>query len=177
MFESMEEMPVWEEGEEILNSVSHAVGFGIILCTALHLILKAQKEKNNLKLFSYIVFSISMMMLFGTSMVYHAAKEGTEFKKVLRYFDHCSIYLGIAGSYTPAVLGTLDKSMGIFLFTVEWLLTIIGIFFKICYFNSFQKYSLYFFASSNVEKMAKKCLFLGYDGSFNLYCRYLLFQP
>jgi len=145
IIEPMDDMPVWADGEEIVNSASHAVGFGMMLCIGFHLIIKALKENSGYKLFSYIIFTISMLMLFGTSMVYHGAKEGSELKKILRYFDHCSIFVGIAGSYTPIVLGIISKPMGIILFIIEWLLTIIGIFFKVCYFNSFEAYSLYFF--------------------------------
>jgi hemolysin III len=79
-------------GEEIFNAVTHGVGALLSVCALVLLIIKAN---TGLELFSVLVFSLSSLMLYTMSTLYHAFPKGTT-KNVFRRFDHLSIYLLIA---------------------------------------------------------------------------------
>jgi hemolysin III len=113
-------------GEEIFNAVTHGVGALLSVCALVLLIIKAN---TGLELFSVLVFSLSSLMLYTMSTLYHAFPKGTT-KNVFRRFDHLSIYLLIAGTYTPFTLLILDIRHALPLFIFEWVLAIIGIVFK-----------------------------------------------
>lgn len=122
------ELPSYTKGEEIFNAVSHIVGgaFGIV---ALVLgIVFASICSNGYGLASMIVFGISFIILYTMSAIYHFLRPNKA-KKLFRIFDHCSIFLLIAGTYTPFCLITLNEesNIGWILFGIVWGLTILGI--------------------------------------------------
>ena len=93
--------------EEKLNAISHAIGalFGI---AALVLLIVFNSEKTAWSLFSVIVYGISIIVLFTASTFYHSVK-GEERKHYFRIVDHISIYILIAGTYTPVLSGACSK--------------------------------------------------------------------
>ena len=131
-------MPEYTKGEEIFNYVSHIVGGSIgiflIIFTSIYF------GVNNIKLSSYfcmIVFSISIIGLYTISTLYHALKKGSIAKRVFRILDHCTIYLLIAGTYTPICLIALeDSTYSLILLLIEWISTLIGILLKIIDMNN-----------------------------------------
>jgi hemolysin III len=120
-------------GEEIFNAVTHGVGALLSIAALVLLIIKAD---TGLELFSVLIFSLSSMMLYTMSTLYHAFPKGTT-KNVFRRFDHLSIYLLIAGTYTPFSLLLLDTRRALILFIFEWTLAIIGIVFKSIWIRKF----------------------------------------
>ena len=102
-------LPTYTKGEEIFNMTSHIVGGGIgviatILCTVFGAI-----RGNVYGIVSGAIFGVTMIILYTMSSIYHGLRPNTTGKKVLQVLDHCSIFLLIAGSYTPFALCTLRE--------------------------------------------------------------------
>lgn len=117
-------------GEEIFNSITHGVGAGLAIAALVLLIIKAVVyAPTELKIFyivSWILFGASLVILYLMSTLYHALTP-VKAKSVFAIFDHASIYLLIAGTYTPFCLATLHGLLGWILFGIIWGLAIIGI--------------------------------------------------
>lgn len=114
-------------GEEIANSVTHGVAaifsvVGLILMVT----LAALRSQSAVAVTAVAIFGASMIVLYTASTLYHAIKN-RKAKKILQVFDHSSIYLLIAGSYTPFCLITLQGTLGWTLCIAEWVLAAVGI--------------------------------------------------
>lgn len=93
-------LPDYTKGEEIFNMVSHISGGGFgIIATAVSVILAITK-RDPWAITGCSIYGFTMILVYTISSVYHGLKPSTA-KKVLRIIDHCSIYLLIAGTYTP----------------------------------------------------------------------------
>ena len=102
-------LPVYTKGEEIFNMTSHIVGAAVgVVALVLGIVISAVRG-NGWGLAGSIVYGISMIVLYTMSSVYHGLREGTA-KKVLQVLDHCTIYLLIAGTYTPILLRAMRPS-------------------------------------------------------------------
>ena len=117
------ELPKYKLGEELLNSISHGIG---VLLSIAALVLGIIKADNGLALFAVLVYSISSIILYLMSCLYHSLKPNNA-KRVFRIIDHCSIFILIAGTYTPIVLLTLPNGLGWTTFGIVWSIAIIGI--------------------------------------------------
>ena len=115
--------------EELANSLSHAVGLLLAIASLpLLLGLAAQRTHTHphpLNVVALSVFSVTMMLLYGVSTAYHALPAGRA-KDWLNRCDHASIYLFIAGSYTPFGLGALRDGWSWALFGAVWALGLLG---------------------------------------------------
>ena len=125
--------------EEVLNTWSH--GFGAVLgVIGLFLLIVRVDRYTDWGLFSVIVYGISTILLFFASALYHAV-HNSKWKKRLRTVDHISIYLLIAGTYTPVTLMTLNDSLGWTLFLVVWIIALFGAVLKIFFTGRFEVFS------------------------------------
>jgi len=115
--------------EEFLHSVTHGVGLVGAAAALPWIILAARSGGDPWKLAGGIVFGVTAILLFATSTLYHALPDGRA-KHLFRLFDHCAIYLLIAGSYTPFTVGVLRGGLGWTLFGLTWGLAIAGIVLK-----------------------------------------------
>jgi len=113
-------------GEEIANAVTHGVGTLLSVAALVLCIVLAAIGGDGLCLLSAILYGISLIVLYCMSTLYHAITNKTA-KRVLRVFDHCSIFLLIAGSYSPFTLVTLRGTLGTVLFFTIWGVTVLGI--------------------------------------------------
>ncbi len=113
-------------GEEVANSISHGVGF-VLSVAALPVVVSACVERGGqaINVVAVCVFALTMMLLYGSSTLYHALPEGRG-KQMFNKLDHAAIYLFIAGSYTPFALGALHGGWGWALFGVVWGLAVLG---------------------------------------------------
>lgn len=128
---SKKELPYYTKGEEIFNAVSHIVGgaFGIV-ALILSIIFGVKYDHYNLEMMSIIIYGLSITILYTMSSIYHFLHRNKA-KKVFRIFDHCTIYLLIAGTYSPICLIALKDSIwGTIIFFTVWFLAIIGITFN-----------------------------------------------
>lgn len=114
-------------GEEIFNSVTHGLGALLGIVGTVILVVLSAVHGSGLALGTSIVYGASLIMLYTMSTLYHAiASPGA--KEVLRIFDHTSIFLLIAGSYTPFCLIALQGNpRGLFVVAVVWGCAIMGI--------------------------------------------------
>ena len=119
-------IPKYTLGEELMNSISHGIGAGLGIAALVLCIVKSCTPLDGYKLASSIVFGLTTTMLYLMSCLYHGLKVNRA-KRVFRVIDHCTIFLLIAGTYTPYTLITLRGLTGWLLFGVVWGVGILGI--------------------------------------------------
>jgi hemolysin III len=111
--------------EEIANAVSHGLGFLLAAASLPVLAEFASRHGSTIPVGAAVVFSTTMMCLYLVSAVYHALPAG-RWKRLFQRLDHAAIFLFIAGSYTPFVLGPLRGAWGWTLFGVVWGVAVFG---------------------------------------------------
>ncbi len=117
--------PEYTKGEEIFNAVSHIVGGALGLAALVTLLIYAYPNAGYMA--SVAAFGVSVIVLYTMSALYHFLPHGGG-KKVFRIFDHCTIFLLIAGTYTPFCVIALGLSTtGIVILVIEWVLAVLGI--------------------------------------------------
>lgn len=128
--------------EEIANSISHGIGlvFGIVGLVLL-LVQAVNGGAGVTAITSYSLYGGSMILLFLASTLYHAIPHQRA-KHWLKKFDHCAIYLLIAGTYTPFLLVGLDSPLARGLMVVIWGLALFGVIFKLAFAHRFEVLSL-----------------------------------
>ena len=115
-----------------ISSLSHFAGFVFSIPAGLFLLVKASASGCSLPtMIGLAVFCASLSLLYAASAAYHAFYFGTGMDGFLRRVDHCSIFVLIAGSYTPICLSLLNQPSGTVLLSVVWGIAIAGIAFKI----------------------------------------------
>lgn len=125
--------------EEQLNAISHGIG-ALLGIAGLVLLIIYNNDKTEWSLFSVIVYGISIITLFTASTLYHAMK-GEKRKHYFRIIDHISIYILIAGTYTPVLLITLEQSLGWTLFWTVWGIAAFGVILKLFFTGRFEIFS------------------------------------
>ena len=117
------------DGEELANSISHAIGLvGAIIGTPV-LLLAALRHANAFFLVGTIVFIMTMLLVYFGSTLYHAWPQ-TPVKSFLQVMDHSAIFLLIAGTYTPFALGPLRGAGGLTMLGIVWTLALFGVVMK-----------------------------------------------
>ncbi|MGO3115937.1 PAQR family membrane homeostasis protein TrhA [Enterococcus pseudoavium] len=111
---------------EVLNAVTHGIG---VILSIVGFVFLLRKADSWLDYVSFIVYGVSLLLLFSASTLFHSLIF-TKAKKVFQVFDHCSIYLLIAGTYTPYCLLYIKGTIGIVLLSIIWLAAIVGIVYK-----------------------------------------------
>ena len=132
-------MAVQTKLQEQLNAWSHGVGALLGIVGLILLIIKVDSSQP-WYLFSVTVYGISIIILFLASTLYHSVGEET-LKFRFRIVDHISIYLLIAGTYTPVLLITLSESLGWPLFYAVWGIAIFGVILKLFFTGRFEIFS------------------------------------
>ena len=121
------EVREYSTGEEIANSITHGIGIALaIIAIPVTVVLAVTHGGGGVALAAALIYSISMLLEYTASTMYHALTHRAA-KKVFKVIDHASIYLFIAGSYTPYCLLTLGNSQGIGLCIGVWVLAIVGV--------------------------------------------------
>ena len=99
-------LPTYSRGEELMNMITHIVGGALGAVVILSCVIWAALQDNFWGIFSCTVYGTTFITMFTISSVYHGLAPGMS-KKVLQVIDHCTIYIFIAGTYTPIMLSTL----------------------------------------------------------------------
>ncbi|MED9821772.1 MAG: hemolysin III family protein [Christensenellales bacterium] len=123
------ELPVYTKGEERFNMISHIVGSVLGVAALVLCIVVSAIHHNGFGLAGSIVYGLSMIVLYTMSSIYHGLRDGTA-KRVMQVLDHCTIYLLIAGTYTPILLSAMrpiDPVASWVLLGVVWGLAALGI--------------------------------------------------
>lgn len=123
-------LPKYTKGEEIFNMTSHIVGAVLGIVATVLCIVFAAIRGNVYGIISGAIYGVTMIILYTMSSIYHGLSPKRYSKKVFQVLDHCSIFLLIAGSYTPFALCTIreyDLASGWIIFGVIWAFAILGI--------------------------------------------------
>ena len=116
--------------EESINIISHAIGLILSIVALVLLVRHANLYGNAWHVVSFAIFGLSLISLYAASTFYHSAKK-PDLRLRLRIVDHATIYILIAGTYTPFALVTLNGPSGWTLFGVSWGMAITGIILKL----------------------------------------------
>ena len=123
------QMPVYTRGEERFNMISHIVGGAIGVAALVLCVVVSAVHRNGYGVAGAIVYGLSMIVLYTMSSVYHGLHDGMA-KRVMQVLDHCTIYLLIAGTYTPILLSAMrpiDPRTSWILLGTVWALAALGI--------------------------------------------------
>jgi hemolysin III len=114
---------------EVLNAVTHGIGAGLSIAGLVLLLVKGARLGSAVHVVSYAIYGATLVLLFLASTLFHSLIF-TKAKKVFQVFDHSSIFLLIAGSYTPFCLLSIRGWLGWLLFVLIWLMAISGVVYK-----------------------------------------------
>ena len=123
------ELPFYTKGEEVFNMTTHIVGGALGIVTTVLCVVFAAVHHNVYGVVSSAIFGAAMIILYTMSSIYHGLRRNKA-KKVFQIIDHCSIYLLIAGTYTPfslCVLRLHSVTLGWSIFGIIWGLAVLGI--------------------------------------------------
>ena len=137
-------LPDYTKGEEITNMVTHIVGGAVGILVMTFALILSISHRNPWGIVSSAIYGVSFIQLYTISSVYHGLRSGTA-KKVLQVIDHCSIYLFIAGTYTPVVLCTLRPlypGWAWTLFGIVWALTALAVTLTAIDLKKYSKFSM-----------------------------------
>jgi len=127
---SLEKTVFYPPLEEKINIASHGFGIMLSVIAFILLIIKSTEDNNTFHIIAYLIYGLSLIVLYSASTIYHSSKDAVTRNK-LNVFDHSSIFILIAGTYTPYTLITLEGKTGWIVFGVVWALAFIGIILKL----------------------------------------------
>ena len=119
--------------EERANYITHAFGILFSLIAIPVLLMYAAEKSSASTVWGVAVFSFGMLMVYMASTIYHAVKQNTKAKRVLRIFDHIGIFVMIGGSYTPLVIKYTDTQTATLFLSTMWGIILFGSLLKIFY--------------------------------------------
>ncbi|MBB5150116.1 MULTISPECIES: PAQR family membrane homeostasis protein TrhA [Ureibacillus] len=126
--------------EEFWNAITHGIGLLLSIPACVLLILLAVHNESVVQIISYSVFGASLIVLFCMSTLLHSMPE--KYKKFFSILDHSSIYVLIAGTYTPFLLIAVNGTLGLVLLCIIWSIALFGIVFKCLFIHQFETFSL-----------------------------------
>ncbi len=130
--------------EEVWHAITHGIGFFLGIAGLVILVLTASYHSNALGITASAIYGSTLIIMYGSSTLYHSISNN-HIKKLFQTFDHASIYILIAGSYTPISLLVLRGAWGWSIFGVNWGVAIFGIILKFLYPGKFEKLSLFLY--------------------------------
>ncbi|TQV86753.1 hemolysin III family protein [Aliikangiella coralliicola] len=130
--------PAYSSREELLNSLTHGIGFIVAIIGLVYLILRAE---GTIAVTSVSIYGGTLILMFLASTVYHSISN-PEWKRRLKVLDHSAIYLLIAGTYTPILLVSITGTLSIVSIVFIWSLAVFGVGFKLFTGTRFPKISV-----------------------------------
>lgn len=122
------------KAKDPLSALSHFIGFlCAIILTPVLLIHASDKNASFIEMISLGVFMLSMILLYGASASYHSFNISYRVNKILKKIDHMSIFILIAGSYTPLCVAVIPNTLGMRLLVFIWAIALLGMIFKFCW--------------------------------------------
>ncbi|MCY8933344.1 PAQR family membrane homeostasis protein TrhA [Bacillus atrophaeus] len=122
--------------EEIANAVTHGLGVLLSIPAIVYLVIFSANYGTVWDIVSFSVFGVSMLLLYLSSTLLHSIQH-KKTKDILEIIDHSAIYVLIAGTYTPFLLGPLKGTLGFTMLIIVWSLALGGIVFKIFFVKRF----------------------------------------
>lgn len=130
--------------EEVANAITHGIGAVLSLAGLVLLIVFSSLKGTAWHVATFTIYGVSMLLLYASSTLVHSFKEG-KVKDLFEFFDHSSIYIFIAGTYTPFMLVAVRGTLGWSLFGVVWGIAIFGVVFKAFFVKKFLFMSTIFY--------------------------------
>ncbi len=124
------EQNFYTEKEELVNSITHGIGAVLAITGLVILVVTAAFKGTAWHVVSFSIYGATLVLLYLDSTLYHSFRAG-KVKRLFRKFDHMSIYLLIAGTYTPFCLTVLRGPVGWTIFGVVWGCTVLGVILKV----------------------------------------------
>lgn len=134
---------IWNE---VFNAITHGLGFLLSIAALVFLVRKGLEMGGVVEVTSYAVYGTTLILLYLCSTLYHSLTF-TKAKQFMRILDHSSIFLLIAGTYTPYTLITISGRLGVLLTVIIWSIAILGVIYKTLWFKKFQGLSLWLYIS------------------------------
>jgi len=137
-------LPAYTRGEEIFNMTTHIVGGAIGIGALVACVVTAALRGNGWGMVSGSVYGASVILLYTMSSIYHGLTSPLA-KKIFQIFDHCTIFIMIAGTYTPILLGAFRQNYPIdawAMFAFVWGVAVLGVIFNSIDLKKFKKISL-----------------------------------
>ncbi len=125
-------------GEEIVNSITHGIGALLSIVALVVLIMVAAKQEDSLHLISFSIYGSTLILMYLSSTLYHSFSS-PRIKNLFARFDHVSIFLLIAGTYTPILLTNIRGVWGWSLFGIVWIIALTGAVVRSIYLYRFRK--------------------------------------
>jgi hemolysin III len=122
----MENMKFYTKKENLINAITHGIGAVLALAALVLLIVFSSMYGDAWYIVSFTIYGVSLVLLFTVSTLYHSL-TGLKARKVFQIMDHSSIYILIAGTYTPILLTSLRSPRGWVIFGIIWGMAIIGV--------------------------------------------------
>lgn len=135
------EIPKYTLGEELLSAISHGVGALLSIAALILCVVFSAIHHNAYAVVSSVIYGSTSIILFTMSTLYHSLKVNNA-KRIFRIIDHCSIFLLIAGTYTPFALVSLPKGLGWTIFGINWGCAVLGIVLNSINLKKFKKISM-----------------------------------
>jgi len=138
-------LPEYTHKEEMINMISHIVGGGMGVVITILCIIIGVFHHSAYSVVGGAVFGATMILLYTMSAIYHGLSPDKMSKKVFQVFDHCAIFLLIAGTYTPLTLCTIrsySPALGWIIFGIIWGIAILGIVFNSIDLKKYRKFSM-----------------------------------
>lgn len=134
-------IPGYSVTQEMFNSISHFIGIPLyLLICGLGMYFFSNGQIRLLDFFGYFIFAVSALIVYFVSGIYHLTPKDSPKKKNLRILDHCTIYLLIAGTYTPVCFHLMREGspihLGIIMLSIEWIGVIVGFILNAFFFQS-----------------------------------------
>ena len=127
---------MYKKLREPINSITHFVGAGLSFIALIAMLIKvAISDPSVISILSVTIFGISLTLLYATSGTYHGIISTEKVIKFFQKLDHSMIFILIAGSYAPFCLISIGDKFGFTMFLIMITLAIVGIIFKLCWFN------------------------------------------
>jgi hemolysin III len=136
--------------EEKINILSHAVGLILSIVALVLLVTYAHLHGDVWHIVSFSIFGTSLISLYAASTFYHCAKK-PELRSRLKIIDHASIYVLIAGTYTPFTLVTLRGTIGWVIFGTSWGLALTGIVLKLFFTGKYDLFSTIMYVAGGIS--------------------------
>lgn len=124
----------YKKSEEIINVISHSLGFILTLVLFLPIIIRAFNQGELTKFWAWTIYMISLSVMFLSSSLYHSMTNPLA-RTIFRAIDHGVIYLTIAGSYSPIILIGIKNTFSIIIFILVWILALSGIIMNVIAFS------------------------------------------
>jgi hemolysin III len=136
----MEKMPTWQDGEEFVNSLTHAIGAVVFSVMSVFIVRKSIRVGGAARVWSAVIFCLGIIQCYTVSGLYHGLTN-ERYKRPLRSYDHCCVYFLIAASYAPFCLRLMRGHGGLPMLVFVWAVAIVGSVGKIFFFDLVDRYT------------------------------------